>query len=410
MTVRHVHDMGRETQQDHRTRSPSDGGIRAPSAGTVDHHPHEFPTGSAVIGRTRVQPDFGRVPILPPPHHGEKTQDVTVSKPGDPDEQEASRMADAVVRMPNGSSFQARERQASTPPERPGPVASQATGRPLDRATRAFFEPRLGFDLGRVRILVDSQAARSAERLQARAFTIGNQIVFGRNAYEPQNSTGRALLAHELVHVARHSATRPAQVFRSEGPGDATQRAEVQRLTEEMGKLAAKNAWAGVDRNYRQIEALGENAFTLSGDPANLHFLAAQAARNLGDSRRYKSLLQRARTALLESGRTADDPALTAVDQELSGVDQQYGTVRISPRAKRLPKAGKGEPVGPELLAEQMPFGGDQRASIEHARQALAETGEFSGMLPIGRYTVGGESFQVIPGTNIDILWGTEGK
>lgn len=66
----------------------------------------------------------------------------------------------------------------------------------------AFFEPRLGRDLGPVRIHADAPAAASARALDARAFTVGHHIVFAAGRYTPRTPAGRRLLAHELVHVA----------------------------------------------------------------------------------------------------------------------------------------------------------------------------------------------------------------
>ncbi|MFL6016528.1 MAG: DUF4157 domain-containing protein [Gaiellaceae bacterium] len=77
------------------------------------------------------------------------------------------------------------------------------TGRPLDRKLRAYFEPRLGVDLSRVRTHTDAGAAESAKRLRARAYTVGSDVVFGPNQYEPETQRGRWLVAHELAHVAQ---------------------------------------------------------------------------------------------------------------------------------------------------------------------------------------------------------------
>ena len=76
-------------------------------------------------------------------------------------------------------------------------------GQPLDRKLRAYFEPRLGGDLSRVRTHTGADAAESAKRLRARAYTVGSDVVFGRNQYEPETPRGRWLVAHELAHVAQ---------------------------------------------------------------------------------------------------------------------------------------------------------------------------------------------------------------
>lgn len=71
----------------------------------------------------------------------------------------------------------------------------------LDGATRAFFEPRFGADLGQVRVHDDARAAQLARGVNARAFTVGRDIVFGAGEYAPGTAQGRRLIAHELAHT-----------------------------------------------------------------------------------------------------------------------------------------------------------------------------------------------------------------
>jgi hypothetical protein len=82
-------------------------------------------------------------------------------------------------------------------------LPSSSVGQPLDRATRAFMEPRFGQDFSRVRVHTDSAAAESARSLGAFAFTTGHDIVFGPGRYAPATREGKHLLAHELSHVAQ---------------------------------------------------------------------------------------------------------------------------------------------------------------------------------------------------------------
>lgn len=82
-------------------------------------------------------------------------------------------------------------------------------GKSLDPVARSFYEPRLGHDLSRVRIHADYQAAASARAMNARAYTVGNDIVFGSGQFKPDTSVGRRLLAHEFVHTAQQSGAGP---------------------------------------------------------------------------------------------------------------------------------------------------------------------------------------------------------
>jgi outer membrane protein OmpA-like peptidoglycan-associated protein len=76
-------------------------------------------------------------------------------------------------------------------------------GQQLDRATREFFEPRLGTDLGDVRVFTDARAAESARDVNALAYTAGRKVIFGAGQYTPDSIDGKRLLAHELVHVVQ---------------------------------------------------------------------------------------------------------------------------------------------------------------------------------------------------------------
>ena len=81
--------------------------------------------------------------------------------------------------------------------------ALSSPGRPLDTPTRSFMESRFGHDFGGVRIHDDSQAAESARAVNAKAYTVGNDIVFDRGQYNPSTQSGKHLLAHELAHTVQ---------------------------------------------------------------------------------------------------------------------------------------------------------------------------------------------------------------
>jgi uncharacterized protein YcfJ len=86
------------------------------------------------------------------------------------------------------------------------------SGQPLPSALRASAEARLGHDFGRVRIHAGPEAARSATAVQAAAYTVGNDVVFGAGRFAPETPAGERLLVHELAHVVQQGgpATRPA--------------------------------------------------------------------------------------------------------------------------------------------------------------------------------------------------------
>lgn len=77
----------------------------------------------------------------------------------------------------------------------------RSPGQPLDPAARAFMEPRFGYDFSQVRVHTDTKAAESALAVNALAYTVGRDIVFGASRYAPRARDGKRLLAHELTHV-----------------------------------------------------------------------------------------------------------------------------------------------------------------------------------------------------------------
>jgi hypothetical protein len=81
----------------------------------------------------------------------------------------------------------------------------RSPGRPLDPAAQTFFGARFGHDFGRVRVYNDARAAASARAVGARAYTVGNAVVFTEGAYAPGTPAGDGLLAHELTHVVQQA-------------------------------------------------------------------------------------------------------------------------------------------------------------------------------------------------------------
>jgi len=149
----------------------------------------------------------------------------------DPLETEADRAADHVMRMPapppsdpNSAPILRRECAACEEEDKKlqkkadGPSGATAEapvsvrealgthGQPLDTSARAFMEPRFGRDLSHVRIHTGSGAEQSARDVNARAYTVGQDMVFGSGQYNPSSSEGRHLLAHELSHTVQQGA------------------------------------------------------------------------------------------------------------------------------------------------------------------------------------------------------------
>jgi hypothetical protein len=79
-------------------------------------------------------------------------------------------------------------------------------GQALDMQTRTFMEPRFGHDFSQVRVHTDAKAAASARAVNALAFTVGRDIVFGSGNYHPATLDGRHLISHELTHVVQQQS------------------------------------------------------------------------------------------------------------------------------------------------------------------------------------------------------------
>ena len=79
----------------------------------------------------------------------------------------------------------------------------RAPGQPVDEGTRTFMESRFGHDFSRVRVHTDGKAPESARAVNALAYTVGRDVVFGAGQYAPGTTAGRRLMAHELSHVVQ---------------------------------------------------------------------------------------------------------------------------------------------------------------------------------------------------------------
>ncbi|WP_158685878.1 DUF4157 domain-containing protein [Achromobacter spanius] len=169
---------------------------------------------------------------------------LAISHPGDASEQEAHRMSEHVMRMPQSRDDPAHGvvRSALEPtPVRPLPLLQpadprnaasldeasdvrnvlSAQGHPLDAHTRAFMESRFQRDFSHVKLHSDALAIASADAVKARAYTVGHHIVLNAGQYAPGTTAGRALLAHELVHVIQQSSisTHGARLLQRDASG-----------------------------------------------------------------------------------------------------------------------------------------------------------------------------------------------
>lgn len=117
-------------------------------------------------------------------------------------------------------------------------------GEPLEAGLRAQMESRFGHDFGKVRVHRDGKAAASATAVQARAYTVGQDVVMGNGQFSPDTRRGRRLLAHELTHVVQQSrgggASAGAPIVQRAGFGEVKIAESTQSGTSQpSGDLAA---------------------------------------------------------------------------------------------------------------------------------------------------------------------------
>ncbi len=101
----------------------------------------------------------------------------------------------------------------------------RSPGQPMEASMRAFMEPRFGHDFSQVRVHTDARSAESALGVNALAYTVGQDLVFGPGQYAPASPAGRRLLAHELTHVVQQAGRgRDGQGLSVGAPEDASER------------------------------------------------------------------------------------------------------------------------------------------------------------------------------------------
>jgi hypothetical protein len=129
----------------------------------------------------------------------------------------------------------------------PSPVAeSIATlrrdgGKPLPRFVRQDFEHRFHHDFNQVRVHTGEGPATVAKQLRAKAFTLGQDVVFGQDRFQPETDSGKRLLAHELTHVVQQTTAntklRPANRLQR-APEDITEPSPTDNSANWLSELA----------------------------------------------------------------------------------------------------------------------------------------------------------------------------
>ena len=208
---------------------------------------------------------------------------LMINEPGDKYEQQADRIADQVMRMPEPGiqhqvdpaeeeeTIQAKplaQRRAAnqtTPISEPFTIKDvlSSPGQAMDAATREFMESRFGHDFSQVRLHTDAKAAVSAKGINARAYTVGHDVVFGAGQYNTSTDAGRHLLAHELAHTIQQGRGAAERVQREIyiggrifGPDETWRENLVKKHGEEGLQIYYKMNKPGVQYDYFDKELL----------------------------------------------------------------------------------------------------------------------------------------------------------
>ena len=252
---------------------------------------------------------------------------LTVGAVDDPLEKEADAIADKIMRMPETSFIQRKCRACEEEDkiqriplanfiqrksEQGGTVtservsnkilASKGKGNTLPKATKSFMESRFDTDFSKVNIHTGPEAAQLSSELNARAFTVGNDIYFNSDKFSPGTSKGKHLLAHELTHTIQQqgkSTSVSAKPFiqREEftpWPGQIGRNVPGTRTT--RGNIVSEQVQRIGDPTYAQLGPmlleLDTNACTLT-IRKEINFVRAGAGANQLSENAFNTLKDR---------------------------------------------------------------------------------------------------------------------
>ena len=194
-------------------------------AKTSTAHAHAPPVPHALALQAQLRGALRRAGVQPR---------LELGAPDDLLEREADAVAKHVLDMPTPQTTHenfaktkafATETKPASPQLESNLNSLSSGGTPLDASSRAFFEPRFGQDLGRVRLHTHSSAAQMAKSIDAQAFTLGNNIAFGASC----SPADKKLLGHELAHVIQQNGAQPNDTQQPNLHGGTLQGKWVQR-------------------------------------------------------------------------------------------------------------------------------------------------------------------------------------
>ena len=119
------------------------------------------------------------------------------------EEDDEMKMGAAMQRKQEGNG------QTSAPPQLSSNIEQSAgKGRSMPDKTLSQMQSSFGEDFSNVNIHTDQDAVAMNKELGAQAFTHGRDIYFNSGKYNPENTEGKKLLAHELTHVVQQTSSK----------------------------------------------------------------------------------------------------------------------------------------------------------------------------------------------------------
>jgi hypothetical protein len=192
-------------------------------------------------------------------------------------------------------------------------------------------EPRFGHDFSGVRLHTDAKAVDSAQAVNALAYTVGRDIVFGTGQYAPETRAGRTLLAHELAHVVQVQGEglrkpMPVRVGQIDSLAERQADAVASRI-DQPNIQGIDTASAPARVLYRQTPAStggGSAAASTTTPTANPPAAAAQCLRPVAGEE-IDALLESGAVTIVEYGADSCEPCHMLQD-DLTEICQQFGT------------------------------------------------------------------------------------
>ena len=251
--------------------------------------------------------------------------------------------------------------------------ALASPSRPLDRSLRRQFERQFGQSLPPIRIHSGAAAARSAEELNAKAYTVGGDIVFGPQRFAPHSDAGQRLLAHELTHVLQQSNGAP--VLQRDPKDPAAPALSAPQMTEEEAE-----AWyreMNIDENFSDPTGPFDVAVT---DEEWAKATEEWLQQSLTPEEMHRQLLVRRAQRLGASAYQAADPiaARAGMDHRIAGIESD-----IKARKENIASLEKQGPSTEAAVrtenAQVKALEKDMRA-LKKARERLSRTTQLSRM------------------------------